>query len=94
MDWEYTLGLILQPKIDGCRTVGELLKKGCPICSQELYIEASTGFGSLWCREHGIIHKWLPSRSRIRYWTHASKVYKNHITGKTSKEWDKIMKGR
>lgn len=87
----YNLDLLLSPKIDGCKTVGELQEKGCPVCQNKLYVEASMGFGSLWCHEHGIIHQWLPQNTRTRQ-RYASKKYKNHITGKTSKEWKRMIK--
>ena len=88
------LDLKIIPKIDGCKTVDELSKKGCPICGRTLYPEASMGFGSLWCRDHSCIWQWCPSRYGKRKTTdlRAPAAWKNHVTGTTSKAWGRMFR--
>jgi len=72
-------------------TIDELCDQGCPVCSRILVQEGSGWFVSLFCIDHGII--WLfvldciHDRYRSSSMDMASKVWKNYVTGETSKEW-------
>ncbi len=83
--------LKLPRKIDGCSTIAEIATKGCTKCGERLYVEASMGFGSLWCSEHKAVWIWIPNtRDRVGY---TSRSWKNYITGETSIEWKKRFLG-
>lgn len=81
--------LKLPSKIDGCFSVAGLAERGCPKCGKKFNVEASVGFGSLHCPEHGIVWQWVPTmRERLDY---ASRVWKNYVTRESSKEWKKYF---
>jgi len=72
-------------KINGCSTIAELAKDGCPICAKRFNVEASAGFGSLHCPVHKVIWIWIPgTRDRQGYTSHS---WKNYFTQEVSKEW-------
>lgn len=79
--------LKLPKKINGCSTIGDIAALGCTKCGRKLNVEASMGFGSLWCTEHGCVWQWIPSRRGRR--GYVSRVWKNHITRGSSAEWKK-----
>lgn len=79
----------LYKKINGCSTVGELAEKGCPICGKQLFAEASTGFGSLYCPDHECIWLWWPGKEK---YGKASAAWKNLVTGECSEAFRRRLK--